>query len=56
MTLGLRSSPIPPPFSADWFDIVEWADAVAKVGPLLSDTIAYAKTVRGDPTGVRLAW
>jgi hypothetical protein len=41
---------IPPPFSADWFDIVEWAGAVAKVGPLLSDTIAFAKTVQADPT------
>jgi hypothetical protein len=41
---------IPPPFSSDWFDITEWAEAVAKVAPLLTDIIAYAKTVHGDPT------
>ena len=41
---------IPPPFSADWLDITEWAEAVGKVAPLLAETIAYGKTVQGDPT------
>jgi hypothetical protein len=41
---------IQPPFSADWFDVTEWAEAVAKVAPLLTDIITYAKTVHGDPT------
>ncbi len=38
------------PFYSDWFDITEWAPAIAKVAPLLADTIRYAKTVAGDPT------
>lgn len=41
---------IPPPLMSDWFDIAEWAEAVAKVAPLLADTIAYGKMVHGDPT------
>jgi hypothetical protein len=41
---------IPPPFLSDWLDVTEWAEAVAKVAPLLADTIAYGKSVHGDPT------
>jgi hypothetical protein len=41
---------IPPSFMPDWVDVTEWAEAVAKVAPLLADTIAYGKTVHGDPT------
>jgi hypothetical protein len=41
---------IRPPFSADWFDITEWAEAVAAVSPLLADAIRYSNTVAGDPT------
>ena len=37
-------------FRPDYLVIAGWADAVATVGPLLRDTIAYAKTVQGDPT------
>ena len=39
-----------PPFSADWYDITHWASAIAKVGPILADTIDAAKKVQGDPT------
>ncbi len=39
-----------PPFYSDWYDITEWAPAIAKVGPLLKDAIVYfAKAVKGDP-------
>jgi hypothetical protein len=37
-------------FRPDYLTIVGWAEAVANVGPLLADTIAYGKTVQGDPT------
>ncbi len=39
-----------PPFYSDWYDITMWAGALAKVGPLLADVIAYAKSVTGDPS------
>ena len=39
-----------PPFYSDWYDITMWAEALAKVGPLLADVIGYAKTVTGDPS------
>ncbi len=39
-----------PPFASDWYDITHWASAITKVGPLLADTINFAKTVAGDPT------
>jgi hypothetical protein len=38
-----------PPFSADWYDITQWAEALAKTGPLLADAIAYGRKVPGDP-------
>ena len=38
------------PFFSDWFDITEWAEAVAKVGPVLADAIAQGKQVVGDPS------
>jgi hypothetical protein len=39
-----------PPFYSDWTLITWWASAIADVGPILADTIRYAKTVVGDPT------
>jgi hypothetical protein len=44
---GFNDNPatIPAPYSADWLDINDWADSVAKVGPLLKDTVKYCKTV-----------
>ena len=49
--LDATGSNIPDPYYSDWYDItVAWAPAIAKVGPLLADIIAYAKTVAGDPT------
>jgi len=38
-----------PPFYSDWTLITWWASAIADVGPVLADTIRYAKTVVGDP-------
>jgi hypothetical protein len=40
---------IPHPFSTDWYDITQWAEALAKTGPLLADALAYAKKVAGNP-------
>ena len=39
-----------PPFYSDWTLITWWASAIAEVGPVLADTIRYAKTIVGDPT------
>ncbi|MCU1292787.1 MAG: hypothetical protein JWP08_1637 [Bryobacterales bacterium] len=39
-----------PPFSADWYDITEWAEALAKAGRLLADAIVYGRKLPGDPT------
>lgn len=41
---------VPAPYYSDWFDITQWSSAIAHVGPLLADTIAFARTVAGDPT------
>jgi hypothetical protein len=49
-TMDANPAQIVPPFYSDWYDITEWASAIATVGPLLADTIAFAKTVQGDPT------
>lgn len=38
------------PFLADWLDITEWAEALAQAAPVLAATVAYAKTLSGDPT------
>ena len=44
-------SNIPTPYYSDWYDITySWAPSIAKVGAILADTLAYAKTVQGDPT------
>lgn len=40
----------PAPYYSDWFDVTQWSSAIEQVGPLLADTIAFAKTVVGDPT------
>jgi hypothetical protein len=49
--MDATGSAIPAPYYPDWFDItVSWAPSIAKVGPILADTIAYAKTVQGNPT------
>ena len=42
-------TPISPSYS-DYMDVSKWAATIAKVGPVLSNTIAFAKTVQGDPT------
>ncbi|HVT95709.1 MAG TPA: hypothetical protein VHD76_22880 [Bryobacteraceae bacterium] len=42
---------IPALHYSDWFDITFWAEAIARVGPLLADAIRFGKTVPGDPTG-----
>lgn len=48
--MDATGSNIPAPYYSDWFDITaSWAPAIAKVGPILADAIAYAKTVQGDP-------
>jgi hypothetical protein len=41
---------IQPTFYSDWYDITNWASAIAKAAPLLADAIRFAKTVPGDPT------
>jgi hypothetical protein len=50
-TMDATGSNIAAPYYSDWFDITaSWAPSIAKVGPILADTIAYAKTVQGDPS------
>jgi hypothetical protein len=49
--MDATGSNIPAPYYSDWFDItVSWAPSIAQVGPILADTIAYARTVKGDPS------
>ncbi len=48
--LNTHPAQIEPPYYSDWYDITDWAGAIAKVGPILADTIRFARTVEGDPT------
>jgi hypothetical protein len=49
--MDATGSDISTPYYSDWYDITaSWAPSLAKVGPILADTIAYAKTVKGDPS------
>jgi hypothetical protein len=48
--LDAHPAAIKPPAYSDWFDITLWAEAVAKVGPLLAAAIQSGKSVGGDPS------
>jgi hypothetical protein len=39
----------PAPYYSDWFDITQWAEAIANVAPALANVIRSAR-VQGDPT------
>lgn len=49
-TWDANPAEVPAPYYSDWFDITQWSSAIAQVGPLLADTISFARTVAGDPT------
>ncbi len=39
-----------PPYSADWYDITTWADAIVAVGPALVAVFKIRESVAGDPS------
>ena len=41
---------VQPPYYSDWMDITEWAETLAKVGPLLTAAVQAGKAAPGDPT------